>query len=265
MSKRIALLFHGIVGGVSGQNGLGKSVDVDNCAKLIQNFIIKFNPQYDFDIFIHSWSTEWKENLIKIYKPIVSQFQEQEYFGLKHDTRAYPVMSRFVSLSRAIELKKEYEKVNSFKYDIVMALRFDLVFFAKLDFNNVNSDFIYVPYDHEIPKHKNPCQLHDIFIVANSENMNSFTRIPETINNFIKSINNINSIPKISPHVLLWDHVVENFGENKIKYILEHYTETVIYRHVVSPELNPIAKKYNMHSLKDKLNKTLKNLGKQDV
>jgi hypothetical protein len=138
MEDRIAVVFHGIVGGMGGRNGVGQPSNISDCAKTIKYNIIS---KYNTDVFAHSWSTQHSEEIIKLYEPKLSLFQPQEYFGFPDDRvtdhptdgQAFRTISRYSSLERAMDLKREYETVNNFIYKWVIVLRYDVAFFTPLD------------------------------------------------------------------------------------------------------------------------------------
>ena len=84
----LAICIHGIIGGSSGKNGIGKILDVKKLYEHINKRIIKPNKD-DFDeinFFIHTWSTD-KTDLIKEYfKP--KQIQES-LVNLIHCLKVY--------------------------------------------------------------------------------------------------------------------------------------------------------------------------------
>lgn len=74
----MTVIFHGIVGGMDDRNGIGDTINLLDCAKTIKYNILS---TYDCDIFIHSWSLEHKEEIVSLYKPVLSLFEKQEFFG----------------------------------------------------------------------------------------------------------------------------------------------------------------------------------------
>ena len=60
---KIALCFYGLAGGI-GDKEEGLPVDCDISSKYIKKHLIENN---DMDIFIHTWSTDKKDILTKLY------------------------------------------------------------------------------------------------------------------------------------------------------------------------------------------------------
>lgn len=234
MSK-IAVVFHGIVGGVKDRNSVGESIDFEACSKLIKNNIL---DQYDCDVFMHSWSTDVEEELVKIYKPKVSSFQTQEHFGYDQETAASPKIgqafrttSKYTSLERALELKKSYENEHGFKYDWVLVLRFDLVIFTKLSLEAFDNSCFYLcsepHWAHIAPTRK----AHDIVFLSNSENMDEFGTIIKTHVEIA-----------YDAHLMVARKLQVMFKNNigKVQLGFARYKDMEIYRFINNPELNPV-------------------------
>ena len=51
--------------------------------------------------------------------------------------------SQWYSRMKSVDLKKEYEKENNFKYDYVMICRFDVMFFTDIIFENFDNRYFY--------------------------------------------------------------------------------------------------------------------------
>jgi len=172
--------------------------------KILQNLKKEFEK---CDIFIHTWRKKepetptWhegspeeneiiKEEQIKnLYKPIKLLIEEQNIkdsnetlFGICHKGLRYASYSAHA----ANQLKKEYEKENNFKYDVVIKIRPDVEFF---------SNFIV----EELGDNENiwTCQqftkrsVTDVVVFSNSENMN---KVCEYYNNFDFLMQNVAKI-----------------------------------------------------------------------
>lgn len=237
IKDKIALIFHGKIGGMTGHNGLGQLIDYEVCAKTIKHNIMS---HYDCDVFMHSWDVQYEEQLKKIYNPKYSLFQEQEYFGFTPEQlsqprrdpiqdagslhQAFRTISRFTSLQRAMNLKKRYEEENDFLYKWVIIMRYDLIIFHKLDLSNKDENLIYSDYD---PNWK---WFQGIIFMGNSKLMDEFG----------DTINEIN-IGKYNPSDI---HGVEgnkirnmfNHDESKFRhYIFKRFEGIEIYRQVMQP------------------------------
>lgn len=160
----------------------------------IIRFIGSLYPNCDF--FIHTWNvnsyttlscTNIKKKDIfvsqsdldkikEIYKPIgmkVDDFYEIKDSISTHDTLRY----LWYSFDQSIKLKKENEKNNNFKYDVVIKLRFDIIFPCDRTFatdykvlSNVIDNYIYIENSNNSVS-ENMGFLDDVYFFGNSNNM----------------------------------------------------------------------------------------------
>lgn len=235
---KIALVFHGKIGGMTGHNGLGEMIDFKACAKTIKHNIIK---HYDCDIFMHSWDEQFKDELINTYNPKSYLFQPQEYFGYTEEQLRIPrrdpiqdagslhqgfrTTSRFVSLQRAMNLKKQYEQIHNFEYKWVIVMRYDLVIFNKLDLLNCNREVIYADHD------PNWNWFQGIIFLGNSTNMD---KLGDTINHIQSGKYNPTDIHAVERKTIqdICNNDTNKFGQ----YIFKRFQDIEIYRQVLQPE-----------------------------
>ena len=115
---KVAICFNGLVGSTKGKSEqlIG---DFNTCfeisSKLYKEHILEKN---DVDIFVHSWSTDLKEEILEAYNPKKYIIEEQ----LKFDIPEYiePIGSDYVrkhthyslwnSRKKVVQLKSGYEK-----------------------------------------------------------------------------------------------------------------------------------------------------------
>ena len=118
---RIAFCLVGIVGYVE-KYGSGKPIDPNVAHEYNKKHIFDVND--NVDVFIHSWSTEFREEILNLYKPKKHIIEEQIDFN-QNDIRLNSIKSRWYSTKEVIKLKNKYEKENDFEYDFVMIYTFD--------------------------------------------------------------------------------------------------------------------------------------------
>ena len=174
----LAICIHGIIGGSSGKNGIGKILDVKKLYEHINKRIIKPNKD-DFDeinFFIHTWSTD-KTDLIKEYfKPKQIKSEVQKYFNPQKDPRKF---SKFNSLFESIQLCKKHINDD----DIILSIRFDCAY--KHEFKILkgrvktieNNSNIFFPSNHLIwTDEYDKNRLSDYFFFGKAKNIvNIFT------------------------------------------------------------------------------------------
>ena len=155
---RTAICFFGIVGGRDGKDGSGGNIPFNECHETHKRHIVDPN---NADVFMHSWSHEVQDDLVGLYRPKRYRFEEQDTFDEelrlppgpmskvpkhKKEAHRFRSLSRWRSTQRVLELKTEYERENGFKYDCVMLLRFDVLFFADLDFSQYDMKRFYASH-----------------------------------------------------------------------------------------------------------------------
>ena len=114
---RIALCFVGLTGSVDFGYGLGKPIDPRIAHHHHTKYIMDENE--NVDVFIHSWSTDFKDMLIDLYKPKKHIIEKQVDFG-RDTIRNNSTISRWYSTEMVSNLVREYETENDFKYDWVI-------------------------------------------------------------------------------------------------------------------------------------------------
>ena len=141
--------------------------------EMILPFILDGN---DIDVFVHTWNIDDDQDgksyingggfpmgnpvnkgimleIFDLYKPVKCLIQKQVPFqNGKYPERTLPgikshnLFSMFYSVYKSNQLKKEYEKENNFKYDIVVRSRFDIKLDKKIDFL-IDTSKVYIPFN----------------------------------------------------------------------------------------------------------------------
>ena len=179
---KIALCLYGILGGAGGRGGDGEVLHPKNAFEWYKKHLL---DHYDVDVFIHTWSKEHEDLIKSTYNPKSMLAEPQEMFEgvdfknygfnnlediikdegnkLVYDSRKelgendeeiieyfnkliFRSNSRFLSTKKSINLKKEYEVKNNFKYDFVISSRFDMLLLKKINLNNLDPDTFYANY-----------------------------------------------------------------------------------------------------------------------
>ena len=259
---KMAVVFHGIIGGMDGRNGVGSFINVTDCAKLIKHNILSM---YDCDIFMHSWSVEQQDLLVPLYNPKKYLFQPQEMFGYSFNdqtfkdedqTHSFRTVSRYASLERAMELKKQYEIDNNFKYKWVLVLRFDLAFFNKLILDNLDPSCFYICSEPHWPNIQDLQVVHDILFLSNSNTLDTYCEIAGEIRNKVYD-DTLHAAHVIAYRKLM---LIYNNDIAKVRYVFKRYEDVEIYRFVVKPKLNTVGHAYGVLETKDRMESLLKSL-----
>jgi hypothetical protein len=182
---KTAICFYGLVGSRNDKNGKGVDLDPNIAWKYYESNILKENK--NVDIFIHSWSIDSEEELIRLYKPVNYLFEKQILFPesknhpeiirwskyslrtlllkiikphkykmlkIEKEKEAFRAYSRWFSTRQSIKLKKDYEDLMGFTYDCVMITRLDVGFFTKLKFDQLDLNYFYASNWNDAPNEK---------------------------------------------------------------------------------------------------------------
>lgn len=247
---KIALCICGLVGGTSGKDGKGEVVDFELCYKSYKKTILDIN---NVDVFIHSWSVEHHRRIVDLYKPKLRIFENQKFLEYKNNPKSfdeYINRSRFYSTQQVVNLKKLYETKNNFKYDWVMISRFDLMFFNKIIFNNLDKNFLYASHFNDIktkydnfPNKSNQTpsrrRFLDMWFIGNSKLMDEYGNLYSNYSNIFKP----NKKGVYDPHAGIWNHF-SNITKNKVlektKFMFYRYFDYELYRNLDQNKLKEV-------------------------
>lgn len=202
---KIAICYYGSPGWVPVYDNTGRlkrSVpNLEQCySSLLKNLGLQ---KSDVDIFAHCWGREHENLILNTYAPVdyvvenqidftsqasarldpkifnftdimrllKGKFKIGENFGTFEDR--FRVWSRFYSQNKVVELKRTFEQENKFKYDLVILLRYDLVFFVKLDLDELSNGKLHLADSHDTFR-----QRHN-YIIANRADFQGKYRLKE--------------------------------------------------------------------------------------
>lgn len=207
MSKKIAICIGGYWGSFTHKESSGHL----GFKHLKETLFEKYD---EVDVFIHSWQTDMKNEIVNLYRPWLkkAKFEKQinfseclKYFGIydgkysldysynrqnpwndvlegKMHTKLANYISQAFTRSQSLKLKKEYEKENNLEYDWVIQTRFDVFAInrGKTSSNKPDVSRILFNIDNDNTKVYFPFWYNfnegmpDIWFYSNSENMNKF-------------------------------------------------------------------------------------------
>ena len=245
---KVALCLYGLVGSKVGKNGVGENIDPQIGFDYYKKHLLDKNVHVD--VFIHSWSIEEKDKLISLYEPKKycierqSQFPQAinhplaeggvrsklkmaicrfmskgNYVKLKEQQQKmlFRAYSRWFSSKKVLELKKQYEDENNFKYDCVMISRMDIAFFTDVIFDRYDMNYFYASHWNGAPIKENDFKgdrlnrnkgkgFLDFWFFSNSDNMDKFSLLYDNIEQYDPS-----------PHISSRQHA-DTFTD-KIRYV----------------------------------------------
>lgn len=190
--KRVAFLLKGGVSRISGStaktNGIYDQSPYVNfkATKLsIDKHIIKFNPTYQFDFFLHSWNKDLSEELLNLYNPKKYLFEDNTLYTdtinqklQLANSNNFRQVSQFLSLYKGCELIEEYANDSNSVYDLIIVYRFDLLLWKDMILDQYNPNNLcvncYVNRDGEDG-------LGDFHIVTGFDHMHTLKSIYDSI------------------------------------------------------------------------------------
>lgn len=115
-------------------------IDYVACYNSIVKHILEPNPDYLFDIFCHCWNTDLSDNIINLYKPVKSEFEDntkynKEIIELCRNENDFSGISQALTIYKSIRLKEIYETENIMNYDLVILYRYDVLLWKTMDLN----------------------------------------------------------------------------------------------------------------------------------
>lgn len=152
--------------------------------------------EYNCDVFINTWKDEgsnWN-NIIDNYKPksicIEDQKQFIDNYPNKHLTSQnirsnIGVIGMYYKIYKCNELKKEQEKINNKKYDIVIRIRPDGILNKKITFEDNYLNNIYVTIG------ENNTWISDTFAHSSSNNMDYYSNTYCHLDEFYEKENSL--------------------------------------------------------------------------
>lgn len=158
--KKVAICLKGAVGKKGGPHDrfyvkgdlykTGEYVDYKSVRDSIYKHIIEPNPNYHFDFFLHGWNLDLAQNLVEIYNPKLSLFEDNNIYNdvitsVISNPSDFGGVSGGFSLKKSLELMEIYEINKKFEYDIVIIYRYDILLWKNMILDEYNVDkFLYV-------------------------------------------------------------------------------------------------------------------------
>lgn len=228
---RIAICFYGM-----SPNGHNKKINIleDFTYPTFKKHILNINNNHILDVFVHAWDVKNPDLIDDKYKPIKKIYESNKVFDAT-SSAFNAFLSHSYSIHQVVSLKTQYEMENNIIYDLVMLMRFDLVWFKDILFDNMDGNYLYLSSnknleENKIETHKNlkpyECGIPDLWFISSSHNMNEFSKLYDNISTFIigmdKRFINVHLIKKLQVQKLgLFD---------KMKFLLEEYEDVTIQR-----------------------------------
>ena len=202
---KIAVCLYGLPGEFISLNGDRRPIHPRLSYENYMNVLFKGFSSIDF--FVHSWSVDWKDEIVDLYKPKKYLFEEQKDFSnfkikdysLEHintykklftteldvagflSKYIFNSHSRWYSNCKSLRLMDEYSKECNIQYDWVLQLRFDLFFREPIPFLTLDRNkFFSCPrftIDQDIT-------INDVWFLSNQENAKKFSSLYSKIKDY---------------------------------------------------------------------------------
>jgi hypothetical protein len=225
----------------------------------------------DVDVFMHSWSTDLESPLCDTYHPKMAAFEKDRLFhpAKKGQISApgFPdgiaskkqiTLSRWYSLQKSVQLKKQWEEAQGFTYDCVMVGRFDVAWLTDVHFNKFDMNFFYASnwcvmkvkgakknlrhedyyYQGWDKKEQQLQHIHtgyphtphypalaDYWFFANSKNMDKFSDLYLKANKYIAG-------DQASNHKMAFKHLCQLGLKDKLRFAFHIHNDCHLVRHI---------------------------------
>lgn len=264
---RIALCLYGVVGGATGKADFAEgSKDVLKLGH--EKYKSALLDHYDVDIYLHTWSNEFKEEILELYKPKGHLIEEQEVFDIpphvlgddpEQPKRRQGCYSRWRSTQKVLGLKSSSQE----QYDFTLLSRYDVGFENKIDFASLDKDSLYLAnwwgakygdisdifedgrgiyYDQKDTLDESKIETYsrgfphnnegvmDLWMIGSDNTVNVFETLFDNINQY-QAPGEIPWCPRISNHQLLLHHARKNNLTDKLKFITNPLEDHCIIRY----------------------------------
>lgn len=218
---KVALCLHGLVGNIKGKSG-EEDIGSDIVLKIAhQHWDRYFLEPYKPDVFIHSWNTDLKDNMVKLFNPKDIFVEEQRKFNIPEwipgdEQRKQNHYSKWFSNKESVRLMGRYETKAKVKYDLVIIARFDIAWRKGINLKKLKSNNFYVGGWHRDHKSK----VKDFWFISSSDNIKKFSNVYDKIEYYcspeVKATSKTNGI---SNHKLAATHLLKlNLNVEELLY-----------------------------------------------
>lgn len=120
----------------------GDYVNVDAVRLSLQRHIQDCNPSCSFDFYIHCWSTDLEDRLVRLYTPRKWKFEDNRLYA---DTirRGVNTPAEFALLSSVLSMGKSLELIEG-DYDRIIMIRPDVLLWKDILLHEYDRNVIYV-------------------------------------------------------------------------------------------------------------------------
>lgn len=155
MTKRIAICLRGAISKTERtfyQEGAlylpGTYVNYRAVYNAIQRHIIAYNPDCQFDFFIHCWNPDLQTSLTDLYTPKFSVFEDngkynQEIVAKITTPTHFSSASHSLSIKKSLQLALDWQQEQGFVYNQIILYRPDVILLKNMLMDKYDPDKIY--------------------------------------------------------------------------------------------------------------------------
>ena len=203
-----------------------------------------FDANSTIDCFVHSWSENRKEQILKEYNPTDCIIEKQKKFDIptgfknKGDNDGENVKNKKVyklttfevyysmtySIKKVVSLMNKYENKNELEYDIVILSMMDCIWLVPLKLDNIDRTAIYNPIWGKSNEHSikdNYKSVHGMWVISGSNYIRRFSALYDNLSRFLRKYGE-----KSSMHTIFKDQ--QDLITNNIKYMYNDIDNTPI-------------------------------------
>lgn len=252
---KIAVCFFGYIGKFkryhSHKFNNHKYIDISIPQRHFKEFFLKPNTHNQVDIFIHTSSTSFKDSLLKFYKPKNYLIEENPFkeppvtkIGNEETRRLYALQSRLYSNKCVLDLMNNSGE----KYDFVLMLRHDIVFFQPIIIDSLDNNYFYVVDAKDHPRYPNKDFVVPDWLYGGGQEI--MTQFGEGINNFseIQKFNkNMGEFGSYQHGACLYQILQITPDYSKVRYFLDMYNDHIICKYI-NTEVHNHPKRFTFNS-----------------
>ena len=203
-------------------NSLYSDGDYVDYKKCYRSIVKHLKPSHQYDFFLQSWNPELEKELVALYKPVASSFEDNTRYNdeisslcVKEDD--FGGISQALAIKKSIMLKEAYEKKHKITYDLVILYRYDVLLWKNINIEKYDREKIYVN------AHDN--SNGDFHFIMNKENANQFKYLYDSIkigNRHIQHYWIKHYVEKYMKKKLYMDDIIPGIHQEVIRKIDNH-------------------------------------------
>jgi hypothetical protein len=195
------------------------SGDMRNVYETFPSFKSNLLDRYDTDIFISTWNSDKVNQSINLFNPISIDIENYEAgfqskwnelvsqyeYKLETNANLVSMISMWYKTLRVSQLKKKYEGLMGFKYDLVIKTRPDIILEEPIQLSQ--SDSLVIPFGWDWSE-----GINDLMAWGNQSNMETYCEL------FYSFGSLANSMDKINPETMLKEYLkIKNINPQRPK------------------------------------------------